>query len=125
MFAWQPLIPGGTTATPLNVSYRMSRIKHYLSGRWLDYGCAAAGTPRRCLLMGRARLWEWIFTRAGSTKPFLEGYRTPASRCTTGPTWTSPAIHSREPLSTRFLSMLPMSRYHYGKYSASCGRAVT
>lgn len=27
---------GHSTATPLNVSYRVGRIAPYLSGRWLD-----------------------------------------------------------------------------------------
>ena len=39
----QPVIPGGNTATTLNVSYRVGRIAPYLSGRWLDYGCAEGG----------------------------------------------------------------------------------
>lgn len=39
MATWQP-IRGGNTATPLNLSYRMGRIASYVSGRWLDYGCA-------------------------------------------------------------------------------------
>lgn len=34
---------GHSTATPLNVSYRVGRIAPYLSGRWLDYGCAEGG----------------------------------------------------------------------------------
>lgn len=56
MSAWQPLIPGGTTATPLNVSYRMSRIKHYLSGRWLDYGCADGGYAEALLAYGASEV---------------------------------------------------------------------
>jgi SAM-dependent methyltransferase len=35
--------PGRNTATPTNVSYRVGRIAHYLSGRWLDFGCAEGG----------------------------------------------------------------------------------
>jgi SAM-dependent methyltransferase len=52
MSTWQPLIPGGTTATPLNVSYRVGRIKPYLSGRWLDYGCADGGYAEALLSHG-------------------------------------------------------------------------
>lgn len=40
MSTWQPAIPGGNTATPLNLAYRLGRIAPYVSGRWLDYGCA-------------------------------------------------------------------------------------
>jgi SAM-dependent methyltransferase len=40
MSTWQPVIPGGNTATPLNLTYRMGRIAPYVTGRWLDYGCA-------------------------------------------------------------------------------------
>jgi SAM-dependent methyltransferase len=37
---------GRATATPRNVDYRIGRIAKYLSGRWLDYGCAEGGyTP--------------------------------------------------------------------------------
>jgi SAM-dependent methyltransferase len=39
MATWQPIL-GGHTATPLNLTYRMGRIASYVSGRWLDYGCA-------------------------------------------------------------------------------------
>jgi SAM-dependent methyltransferase len=35
--------PGQSTATPANVSYRVGRIAPYLSGRWLDFGCADGG----------------------------------------------------------------------------------
>ena len=34
---------GLSTATTLNVHYRVGRIASYLSGRWLDYGCADGG----------------------------------------------------------------------------------
>jgi SAM-dependent methyltransferase len=39
MTTWQP-IRGGNTASPLNLTYRLGRIEPYVSGRWLDYGCA-------------------------------------------------------------------------------------
>jgi 2-polyprenyl-3-methyl-5-hydroxy-6-metoxy-1,4-benzoquinol methylase len=32
--------PGTTTGTPLNVEYRLGRILHLISGKWLDAGCA-------------------------------------------------------------------------------------
>jgi hypothetical protein len=34
---------GSATATPLNVSCRVDRISKYLSGHWLDFGCADGG----------------------------------------------------------------------------------
>ena len=34
---------GLSTASSLNVQYRVGRIASYLSGRWLDYGCAEGG----------------------------------------------------------------------------------
>ena len=34
---------GNSTASPLNVRYRVGSISKYLSGRWLDYGCADGG----------------------------------------------------------------------------------
>jgi SAM-dependent methyltransferase len=37
------LLPGNSTATSLNVAYRVGRIAPYLSGTWLDYGCADGG----------------------------------------------------------------------------------
>lgn len=39
------LQPGGSTAAPLNVSYRLGKLKGYgiLKGRWLDCGCADGG----------------------------------------------------------------------------------
>jgi SAM-dependent methyltransferase len=37
------LYPGCSTASPLNVSYRIGRIAEHLSGTWLDYGCADGG----------------------------------------------------------------------------------
>ena len=35
--------PGQSTASPATVFYRVGRIAHYLSGRWLDFGCAEGG----------------------------------------------------------------------------------
>jgi SAM-dependent methyltransferase len=43
---------GKNTATPLNVAYRMGRIAPYLSGRWLDYGCAEGGYAAALLSHG-------------------------------------------------------------------------
>jgi SAM-dependent methyltransferase len=37
------LARGNSTATSLNVRYRVDRIAEYISGRWLDYGCADGG----------------------------------------------------------------------------------
>jgi SAM-dependent methyltransferase len=37
------LDPGTPTSSALNVSYRVGRIAPYLSGNWLDYGCADGG----------------------------------------------------------------------------------
>jgi SAM-dependent methyltransferase len=40
--------PGGSTATPGNVAYRLGKIGRLglLKGRWLDYGCADGGYSR-------------------------------------------------------------------------------
>lgn len=43
---------GKSTATPLNVNYRVDRISSYLSGRWLDYGCATGGYNAEMLSKG-------------------------------------------------------------------------
>ena len=43
---------GETTATPLNVSYRVDRISKYLSGHWLDFGCADGGYDQEMLARG-------------------------------------------------------------------------
>lgn len=51
MSTWRP-IPGTNTATPLNLSYRVGRIAPYLSGRWLDYGCAEGGYSEALLSYG-------------------------------------------------------------------------
>lgn len=34
---------GVSTATPLKVAYRIDRIFRYMSGHWLDFGCADGG----------------------------------------------------------------------------------
>lgn len=46
--------PGRNTATPTNVSYRVGRIAPYLSGRWLDFGCAEGGYVAALLRNGAA-----------------------------------------------------------------------
>jgi 2-polyprenyl-3-methyl-5-hydroxy-6-metoxy-1,4-benzoquinol methylase len=46
------LLPGNSTASPLNVTYRVGRISPYLSGRWLDYGCADGGYSSALLSYG-------------------------------------------------------------------------
>jgi len=56
MSGFQPIIPGGNTATSLNVSYRVGRIKPYLSGRWLDYGCAEGGYAAALLAGGASEV---------------------------------------------------------------------
>jgi SAM-dependent methyltransferase len=43
---------GISTASPLNVEYRVDRIAQYLSGRWLDYGCADGGYTGELLRRG-------------------------------------------------------------------------
>ena len=43
---------GSSTATPLNVSYRIGRIAHHLSGQWLDFGCADGGYVQEMLKRG-------------------------------------------------------------------------
>jgi 2-polyprenyl-3-methyl-5-hydroxy-6-metoxy-1,4-benzoquinol methylase len=43
---------GAPTATPLNVSYRIDRISKYLSGHWLDFGCAQGGYDEAMLAQG-------------------------------------------------------------------------
>lgn len=52
----QPVIPGGNTATALNLSYRVGRIAPYLSGRWLDYGCAEGGYSEALLSHGASEV---------------------------------------------------------------------
>jgi len=43
---------GKTTATPMNVDYRVGRISKYLSGHWLDFGCADGGYGQEMLSRG-------------------------------------------------------------------------
>jgi SAM-dependent methyltransferase len=43
---------GCATATPLNVTYRIDRISKYLSGHWLDFGCADGGYDAEMLAHG-------------------------------------------------------------------------
>jgi SAM-dependent methyltransferase len=43
---------GVSTATPLNVAYRIDRISSYLSGHWLDFGCADGGYDEEMLARG-------------------------------------------------------------------------
>lgn len=43
---------GKPTATPLNVTYRVDRISGYLSGHWLDFGCADGGYDAELLARG-------------------------------------------------------------------------
>ena len=47
---------GLTTATPLNVDYRVGRISKYLSGHWLDFGCADGGYDQEMLNRGLAAI---------------------------------------------------------------------
>ena len=43
---------GRNTATPTNVAYRVGRIAPYLSGQWLDFGCAEGGYTSALLRNG-------------------------------------------------------------------------
>lgn len=43
---------GRNTATSTNVTYRVGRIAHYLSGQWLDFGCAEGGYTAALLKNG-------------------------------------------------------------------------
>jgi SAM-dependent methyltransferase len=47
---------GCTTATPLNVTYRIDRIERFLSGHWLDFGCADGGYVQEMLARGVERV---------------------------------------------------------------------
>jgi len=47
---------GKSTATSLNVRYRVDRIARYLSGRWLDYGCADGGYSAELLRSGASEV---------------------------------------------------------------------
>ena len=46
------LHPGGSMAFPLNVEYRIGRVLSYLSGIWLDYGCADGGYSAALIASG-------------------------------------------------------------------------
>jgi SAM-dependent methyltransferase len=46
------LLPGHGTASSLNTEYRIGRIAPYLSGAWLDYGCADGGYAAALLSHG-------------------------------------------------------------------------
>ena len=46
------LHPGCSTASSLNVDYRIGRISSYVSGTWLDYGCADGGYSTALLANG-------------------------------------------------------------------------
>ena len=48
---------GRNTASPLNVKYRIGRIAPYLSGRWLDFGCAEGGYVQEMLNRGAASVF--------------------------------------------------------------------
>jgi SAM-dependent methyltransferase len=43
---------GMNTALPLAVTYRVDRVTHYLSGHWLDFGCAEGGYHAELLARG-------------------------------------------------------------------------
>jgi SAM-dependent methyltransferase len=43
---------GESTATPLNVGYRIDRISRHLSGHWLDFGCADGRYDEEMLARG-------------------------------------------------------------------------
>lgn len=43
---------GESTAMPVNVTYRIGRISQYLSGHWLDFGCADGGYDAAMLAHG-------------------------------------------------------------------------
>jgi SAM-dependent methyltransferase len=43
---------GCSTASGINASYRIGRIREHVSGRWLDYGCADGGYAEQLLLAG-------------------------------------------------------------------------
>jgi SAM-dependent methyltransferase len=43
---------GESTASSLNVRYRVDRVSGYLSGRWLDFGCADGGYSVEILRRG-------------------------------------------------------------------------
>jgi SAM-dependent methyltransferase len=46
------LTRGNSTAAPLNVAYRVGEAAPYVSGRWLDFGCADGGYDEALLAAG-------------------------------------------------------------------------
>jgi len=46
------ILPGHSTALPLNVEYRIDRISDLVHGRWLDLGCADGGYAAEILRRG-------------------------------------------------------------------------
>lgn len=46
------LTRGNSTAAPLNVAYRVGEVAQYVSGRWLDFGCADGGYVEALLAAG-------------------------------------------------------------------------
>lgn len=46
------ILPGHSTAVPLNVEYRIERIADLIHGRWLDLGCADGGYVAEILRRG-------------------------------------------------------------------------
>jgi SAM-dependent methyltransferase len=47
---------GSSTATPLNVRYRVDRVAPHLQGHWLDFGCADGGYDAELLRRGADRI---------------------------------------------------------------------
>jgi hypothetical protein len=74
--------PGCSTATSLNLTYRVGRIAEHLSGAWLDYGCADGGYaealharnywPRQ--LAGHVQQAGFTVTETGFIWPVLQNY---------------------------------------------------
>jgi SAM-dependent methyltransferase len=58
MPAHRPWVParGTPTATEDNVAYRIGLISRYLSGRWLDFGCADGGYVESLLASGASEV---------------------------------------------------------------------
>jgi SAM-dependent methyltransferase len=52
----EQILPGRSTAVPLNVEYRIDRISDLLHGRWLDLGCADGGYAAEILRRGAAEV---------------------------------------------------------------------
>ena len=89
---------GDATATPLNVSYRIGRISKYLSGHWLDFGCADGGYEAEMLARGLDAV-SGVDVEEGrhpARSSAAKRFRTPISRCSTG----SPLPGSRTAVST-------------------------